>query len=206
MAQARDAELGEWWGGVEATLAPLLALPQEAKLADLLDALCVAGEALCGEALWGRADGRALSAFVEELREAARAEGTLLPARDLPAVLREAMDRVAVRPAWGGHPRLGVYGLIEGRMARADLVIINRFGKLEAMGKGLIQHIVDALDGDVPVIVAVPDYRFDEWLGFSGGMGVKLNCQLDSPRKWWRSLGRADPRAGARESFCGLAK
>ena len=123
VAQARDAGLAAWWGGVEALLAPLLALPPEARLADLLDALCAAGEALCGEALWGRADGRALSAFVEELREAARAEGTVLPARDLPAVLREAMDRVAVRPSWGGHPRLGIYGLIEARMARADLVI-----------------------------------------------------------------------------------
>jgi ATP-dependent helicase/nuclease subunit B len=33
------------------------------------------------------------------------------------------MDRVAVRPPWGGHPRVSLYGLIEARMSRADLVI-----------------------------------------------------------------------------------
>jgi ATP-dependent helicase/nuclease subunit B len=33
------------------------------------------------------------------------------------------MDRVSVRPPWGGHPRVAIYGLLEARMARADLVI-----------------------------------------------------------------------------------
>ncbi len=112
-----------WWGEVEAALAPLLALPEEAQLADQLTALAAAGEALCGEGLWANADGRALSAFVEDLRTAAQAAGTVLPARELPSVLREAMDRSAVRPPWGGHPRVAILGLLEARMARADLVI-----------------------------------------------------------------------------------
>jgi ATP-dependent helicase/nuclease subunit B len=33
------------------------------------------------------------------------------------------MEAVAVRPSYGGHPRVAIYGLIESRMARADLVI-----------------------------------------------------------------------------------
>src|SRR5690606_38626599 len=37
--------------------------------------------------------------------------------------LRDAMERVAVRPSYGGHPRVAVYGLLEARMTRADLVI-----------------------------------------------------------------------------------
>ena len=123
LAGAKDADLAAWWADVSAVLASLLSLGQEANLAVLLDALCVAAEALCGDAAWSGAAGRALSAFVEELRSAARAEGTSLPYRDLPAVLRDGMDRVAVRPPWGSHPRVGIYGLIEARMARADLVI-----------------------------------------------------------------------------------
>jgi ATP-dependent helicase/nuclease subunit B len=128
VGQQRDEVLKAWWPGVAEVLAPLLALPGEALLADQFDALCAAAEALCGGiegegAVWAGADGRALSAFVEDLRDAARGVGTLLPGRDLPAVLREAMERVAVRPPWGGHPRVAVYGLIEARMARADLVI-----------------------------------------------------------------------------------
>ncbi len=54
------------------SLAPLLALAaaEEAPLADLLDALAAAGEALCGDGLWAREDGRALAGMVEELRAA----------------------------------------------------------------------------------------------------------------------------------------
>jgi ATP-dependent helicase/nuclease subunit B len=122
-ALAGRQRLAEWWSEVEAALAPVLALDGETPLAQLLDRLAEAGEALCGDELWARADGRALAGFVEELREAARVAGTVLDPRELHAALRDAMDRVAVRPPWGGHPRISVYGLLEARMSRADLVI-----------------------------------------------------------------------------------
>jgi ATP-dependent helicase/nuclease subunit B len=112
-----------WWDRVEAILAPLFALPDAAPLADMLDALVSAGEALCGEALWAQGPGRSLAGVVEDLRSAALAVGTVLPRRDLAAALREGMDGVAVRPPWGGHPRVAIYGLLEARMARADLVL-----------------------------------------------------------------------------------
>lgn len=115
--------LAEWWSEAEAILEPLLAWREDAPLADLIDTLAVAGEELCGERLWAEADGRALSAFVEELREAARAAETRIDPRELHAVMRDAMDRVSVRPPWGGHPRIAIYGLLEARMTRADLVI-----------------------------------------------------------------------------------
>ncbi len=119
----RGAAISIWWADVEAVLEPLLKPTVELPLAEAFDRLCGAAEALCGTGLWGGADGRALAAFVEELREAAREVGTTVTPRDLPAVLRDAMDRVAVRPPWGGHPRVALYGLLEARMSRADLVI-----------------------------------------------------------------------------------
>jgi ATP-dependent helicase/nuclease subunit B len=114
-----------WWGEVEAALAPLLDATREesAPLTALLDALVTCGEALCGEGLWGQADGRALSLFVDGLRGAAEGADLAIPPRDLPAMLRDAMDRVSVRPPWGGHPRVAIYGLLEARMARADLIV-----------------------------------------------------------------------------------
>jgi ATP-dependent helicase/nuclease subunit B len=121
-AVAEGASVLPWWAEVEAILAPIM--PQdEAPLADQLDWLIAAGEALCGEGLWAQADGRALSAFVEDLRLQAREVGTVLDPAELPSVLREAMERVAVRPPWGGHPRVAIYGLLESRMTRAELVI-----------------------------------------------------------------------------------
>ncbi|KQM13824.1 PD-(D/E)XK nuclease family protein [Novosphingobium sp. Leaf2] len=121
--RAAKANLGDWWAQVEAILAPLFTLGDAEPLDHLLDLLAQAAEALCGETLWSRPDGRALSAFIEDLRDAAAGAGTLLDPRDLHAVLRDAMDRVSVRPPWGGHPRVAIYGLLEARMSRADLVI-----------------------------------------------------------------------------------
>ena len=57
------------------------------------------------------------------MRLHAREQALTIEAGDLPAALREAMDRVAVRPPYGGHPRVAIYGLLEARMTRADLVI-----------------------------------------------------------------------------------
>jgi ATP-dependent helicase/nuclease subunit B len=122
-AHGDEAGLREWWAGVEAILAPLLDWDAGLPLAAALDRLAAAGEALCGTVLWGGADGRALAAFIDDLRSAAGAGGPVIVPADLPAVLRDAMDRVAVRPPWGGHPRVAIYGLLEARMSRADLVI-----------------------------------------------------------------------------------
>ncbi|MFM5884987.1 MAG: PD-(D/E)XK nuclease family protein [Novosphingobium sp.] len=125
--RAAAAKLGagaaDWWGEVEAIVAPLLDWAEQLPLSDALDRLVSAAETLCGEALWSKADGRALAALVEELREAAGQVGTTIAPGDLATVLRDAMDRVAVRPPWGGHPRVAIYGLLEARMSRADLVI-----------------------------------------------------------------------------------
>lgn len=122
-AIAAEHGLAEWWEQVQAILAPLFALGEAPGLAAALDALAVAGEALCGEGLWAGADGRALAAWLGELRTAAAAAGTTLPVTELAPALRDALDRVQVRPPWGGHPRVAIYGLLEARMARADLVL-----------------------------------------------------------------------------------
>lgn len=117
------AELRHWWQDVAVVLELLLAWEGERPLGDALHALAAAAETLAGEALWSGPAGRELSAWLEDLHNAADEIGTRVMPADLPAVLRGAMDRVAVRPAWGGHPRLSIYGLLEARMSRADLVI-----------------------------------------------------------------------------------
>ncbi len=124
-AAVERAKVGQWWRGVAAILAPLLVPSGDTRrrLADLLDTMASAGEALCGEGLWAREDGRALAQFVEDLRLHAREVGTAIEPTEVPAVLREAMERIAVRPSYGGHPRVAIYGLLESRGARADLMI-----------------------------------------------------------------------------------
>jgi Protein of unknown function (DUF2478) len=90
----------------------------------------------------------------------------------------------------------------------ADLVIINRFGKLEAEGTGLVDEIAGALSLDIPVVVAVPEFRFSEWLSFCRGMGVKLPCRKGSLQCWWDAMivGGQPPEHQRRMSVCEFAK
>ena len=120
---AGEAGQGAWWDEVSAILSPMLDAGERLGLADALDLLAAAGEALCGEGLWEREDGRTLARFVETLRLHARAAGTSVARDHLGQVLRDAMDRETVRPPYGAHARVAIYGLLESRMTRADLVI-----------------------------------------------------------------------------------
>lgn len=119
---AANASASPWWTGVATLLRPLMREDRQ-PLAQLVDNLAVAAEALCGEGVWAREDGRALSALVEDLRLHAGETGFAIDPAELPAVLRDAMERIAVRPPYGGHPRVAIYGLLEARMTRAELVI-----------------------------------------------------------------------------------
>ena len=120
---AASHRLEGWWAEVQAILTPMFALPATGRLSTALQALAEVAEGLAGEAAWSGPDGRALGAFIDEFVQAAEAAETQLDARDLHAVMRDAMDRISVRPPWGGHPRVAIYGLLEARMSRADLVI-----------------------------------------------------------------------------------
>ena len=120
---AGKAKIGAWWDEAEALIAPLAEWPQDIPLAEALARLSAAAEAFARSATWEREDGRALGQMVEELRGTAASLGTMIETADLAGVLRDQMEAVAVRPGYGGHPRVAIYGLLEARMARADLVI-----------------------------------------------------------------------------------
>ena len=115
--------LAAWWDEVATELAPLVDDAAPPSLAIGLDRLADVAERLCGPAIWAEADGRALAAFVEQWRDAAQASALPVEPADLHALLSDALAEIAVRPPYGGHPRLAIYGLLEARMSRADLVI-----------------------------------------------------------------------------------
>ncbi|OBV12214.1 double-strand break repair protein AddB [Erythrobacter dokdonensis] len=120
---AKEAGAADWWAEAEALVAPLADWPVQIPLAEALGRLADAAEAFARTAVWEREDGRALGTMTEELRGHAAALGTTIETADLAGILRDCMDAVAVRSGYGGHPRVAVYGLLEARMARADLVI-----------------------------------------------------------------------------------
>jgi hypothetical protein len=90
----------------------------------------------------------------------------------------------------------------------AELVVLNRFGKLEEAGRGLRAEIIAAVLAEIPLIIAVSEHRFDGWNRFVGGMSVKLACRRDHVDRWWRSVGTVATRslASASARFCGYWK
>lgn len=120
---AAKAGVDGWWAEAEGLIAPLIDWPERIGLAEALGNLANACEAFAGPSAWEREDGRALGSMIDELRGHAEALGTVIESADIAGILRDAMDEVAVRPGYGGHPRVAIYGLLEARMARADMVI-----------------------------------------------------------------------------------
>ncbi len=83
-----------------------------------------------------------------------------------------------------------------------DLVIVNRFGPLEAAGRGFCGAIRAASATETPLVIAVPHFEFARWTSVSNGMAIKLDCTLDAVLDWWRRLATRrsrppllDPRA-----------
>jgi hypothetical protein len=69
----------------------------------------------------------------------------------------------------------------------ADLLIINRYGRSEAAGGGLVNLIEQAFEANIPVLIAVSKRRFPDWIRFCKGMNVCLGCRRDEVDRWWRS-------------------
>jgi hypothetical protein len=89
--------------------------------------------------------------------------------------------------------KAGVLDAIPKLYARADLVVINRFGKLEVQGRGLASLISAIARSGTPLVTAVARDRFEAWNRFVGGMSVKLPCSHAGLDRWWRSLAVPPP-------------
>jgi ATP-dependent helicase/nuclease subunit B len=73
--------------------------------------------------LWQDSDGEAAARFCHELIDAA-SDFPPIPARYYPALFEALASGIVVRPAFGRHPRLAIWGLVEARLQQADLVVL----------------------------------------------------------------------------------
>jgi ATP-dependent helicase/nuclease subunit B len=113
-----------WWAQAAALLAPFeQAFAGARDLTTLLAALREGAVALAGEPLWAGPAGRAAAELIAGLGAAA-GEGPETRPAELPVMLEKLMASVAVRPPYGQHPRLFIWGLLEARLQQADLVVL----------------------------------------------------------------------------------
>jgi hypothetical protein len=73
--------------------------------------------------------------------------------------------------------------------AGCDLVLLSKFGKLEAeLGGGLVAAFVAAIEADAPVLTSVSP-RFEEaWQRFAGDMYITLPADIDVLETWWQNV------------------
>ena len=58
--------------------------------------------------------------------------------------------------------------------AGVDLVVINKFGRAESEGGGLLSGIVDAVAADIPLLTTVREPYLEAWRSFHGGLAIEL--------------------------------
>ncbi len=117
--------LRAWWADVAAQLQPLAVLlaAENCTLPDLVSCLTDTATQLASERLWQGADGRGLSTLMAGLAAHGAPFGVFETA-DAPALLGHLLGGVAIRPTYGKHPRLFIWGLLEARLQRADLLLL----------------------------------------------------------------------------------
>lgn len=70
----------------------------------------------------------------------------------------------------------------------AELIFINRFGKLEAEGKGLWAETGEAAARGIPTLVCVSVKFLQAWRDFSGDFAEELACSLQALQDWWSDV------------------
>jgi hypothetical protein len=69
------------------------------------------------------------------------------------------------------------------------LLIVNKFGKVEADGGGLREAIGDAVCLGIPVLVGVPMRNLDRWRAFAGAYAVELAADAAAISSWLETQG-----------------
>jgi ATP-dependent helicase/nuclease subunit B len=99
-------------------------LSSPVSLASFAKVLTNAAQKLAGDSAWRGPAGRMAAEMLADLQVSEAAEGLNVSADDAMPLLRQLLDARAVRPPYGGHPRIFVWGLLEARLQRADLLIM----------------------------------------------------------------------------------
>jgi ATP-dependent helicase/nuclease subunit B len=131
-ALGKQPQLNRFVDRIEACLGalPELLSAEHVSIAELATAHIAAAERLAASdqatgvaRLWRDAAGETAAAFCHDLIDAAR-DFPPLGGRHYPALFEALSGSAVVRPPYGRHPRLAIWGLVEARLQQADLVVL----------------------------------------------------------------------------------
>lgn len=70
----------------------------------------------------------------------------------------------------------------------ADILVINKFGRLESEGEGLVDETLQAMAAGLVVLTTVHENYRDAFRDRTGGLASLLPCTAEALDAWWRSL------------------
>jgi ATP-dependent helicase/nuclease subunit B len=115
----------EWWRDILPLLQPLeRAFREKRNFAGLIAATREAASILTGDLAWAGPSGRAAADLLTAMEMAAEYGPALTDTSSFPLLVERMMADVAVRPPYGQHPRVFIWGLIEAQLQHADLMIL----------------------------------------------------------------------------------
>jgi hypothetical protein len=79
---------------------------------------------------------------------------------------------------------------VEAAIPDAAILVINKFGKLEAQGRGLCPAMVMASERDIPVLVGVNALNLTQFQTFVGGFALPLPPDPSAIRAWFEWMSR----------------
>lgn len=76
-----------------------------------------------------------------------------------------------------------------------ELLIVNKFGRLECEGEGLAAEALEAMAGGLAVLTTVDRKYLDAFEAVTGGLVARLAVDAEALERWWRSSSSPDRRA-----------
>ncbi len=78
---------------------------------------------------------------------------------------------------------------VEGSLENApQLLVLNKFGKVECEGGGLRDLIASAIDREIPVVIGVPRCNLAAWRDFAGEFAIELPDHAREVERWLERL------------------
>lgn len=71
--------------------------------------------------------------------------------------------------------------------AAPDLLLVSRFGRVEAEGGGFLNEIGAASLAEIPTLIAVSAKWAAGWRAFSGDCAETLPCAFEAALAWWEA-------------------
>lgn len=122
--ERRYRDCGEAWRKLRPFLVAVGDPPEEQSLASCAEWLAATAGQLAGDRPWRGEDGRLAAELLQELQASPAAALLKVRPADAVPMLRQLLDERTVRPPYGGHPRIFIWGLLEARLQHADLLVL----------------------------------------------------------------------------------